>query len=360
MSDLKDLFKPNSQLNLSGSSSNESDDEKGGIQEVMYRPRPHDAKDRVYKSRIRFVPWYKDPSKWFIRKYIYYNIRDEEEGPIRWEGKYDETAGRSKEEDNLVRKMWQKLYNLKDKDPMQAKKADFFKRSGEPQHFMLVQIIDDKVYPELNGKIRVMQLNQHIWKQVRDLRWNDDEDERMLPTNLLEAKEFNIKVENPTDDPIKNDYTACGFVSKVTPIAVPNENNEFEYDENGKLIRISNTEEDLQRVKEYLERESPDFEQFEYQPPSEETIENLKAFIRKHVEEKYYKDIIGKEYSSSKPKSKSSDEDDEDELDRISKSSSTDNKSFPDNLEGEDSSTGSNKSSGGNSEDDFDDILDDL
>ena len=144
MSTLSDLFNP------------------GGIQDEkpkdteVYSVSYKKGKNNVYKSVIRFLPWYQNPSKNVYDKYVTYL-----KNPINKQiGRYIDNP----REDSPVSNMYWRLVNTGD-----PRFVDFAKEifASKRQYAALVQIIQDEQRPELVGQIKVFKFGKSIMDKLK-------------------------------------------------------------------------------------------------------------------------------------------------------------------------------------------------
>lgn len=149
MSTITDLFNP--------MGVNEKEQKNSDIYRVNFK----EGKGNIYKSVVRFVPWYVDPRTNIMKKYVSYV-----KNPISNMGMYVDDP--KSLDDNAsavspVNDMYWKLINTK-----VATYEDIAKKylSSKLQYASLVQIMQDEQHPELVGKIKVFVYGKKVWEKL--------------------------------------------------------------------------------------------------------------------------------------------------------------------------------------------------
>lgn len=146
---LASLFNPKSAVLESTNQAPSATDE--------YRVSFKEGKGGIYTSVIRFVPWYANPERSVIAKYINWV-----QNPITQHGMYvddPKTIGQP----SPVVDMFFKFYNSGNAE-FQAFGKKYL--SSKTQYAALVQIIQDEQHPELVGQIKVFRFGKKLYDKL--------------------------------------------------------------------------------------------------------------------------------------------------------------------------------------------------
>lgn len=242
--DLNSLLHPNVDLTKSTKSS------------LEYTPSADKGVNGVYKSIIRFIPWYKDPSKSYLEKWTSWLV-----DPITNRGRSIDcpsTVGKDSPLLNTYRKL-KKSESITDQ-----KKADIFSR--KIQYAFLIQVIKDEQNKELEGKILVWRVGKKVWEKY------EAEKKPVIgpssePFDLLDGKAFALIIQKVAGF---NNYDQARFIDNKIPLLIPNEA--------GKLEPISEKT-DPNKVFTFLKENSPDLSQYGYREWDNETWEYVNQVI---------------------------------------------------------------------------------
>lgn len=116
-----------------------------------------EGKGGVYKSIVRFIPYYANPDKNIMQKNTTY-VTD----PISGRGMVVDDP-RTVGQFSPCTDMFFKFYNTKVDAFVQYGKKTF---SGRTQYASLVQILQDEQHPDLVGQIKVFKYGQKIWEKL--------------------------------------------------------------------------------------------------------------------------------------------------------------------------------------------------
>lgn len=222
-----------------------------------YKPDAKKGKDGTYKSVIRFLPWYKDPkNKSIMSKWNCWLV-----DPVSGDGKYVDCpstiGGKS-----IIQETYFRL-----KKSESVADQELAKKFSRRQTFAsLVQIIDDKINPELNGKIMVFQYGIKIYNKLMS-EMQPEMGKPHVPFDLFEGKPFFLNLKIVAD---YNNYDDCKFLDEKSPIKIDGE-------------EIEKTNEGVQKVVEYLKANSPDLEKYGYHPWTDEITEFVNTCIKNIV-----------------------------------------------------------------------------
>ena len=233
----------------------------------FYKPYPEDGKDGVYKSLIRFVPNPKDPGKSKIQKF-YVFLKDPSTGN-GFSVDCPSTVGKK----SVLKDLYWKLKNSHSAADQELSKT--FSRKED--YYSLIQIVEDKNKPELQGKIMLFKfgkkLNDFIEAQLKP-----EYGTKCNPYDLFEGKEFSLHVRKVGE---WNNYDLCSFVGERSPIKI-----------NGTSMQKNQT--DMQTILAYLNEGPQNLTSYEYKDWDSETTENVMKAIRSSVpENRVVNEIIG-------------------------------------------------------------------
>lgn len=229
------------------------EEKKSGSME-RYRPDAKSGKDNVYKSVIRFIPWWKEPkAKSIMQKWTCWLV-----DPASSDGKYVDCPS-SIGQKSLIQDVY---WKLKKSDSMAEQKlADHFSRR---QTFAsLVQIVKDDNKPELVGKIMVFQYGIKIYNKIM-AEIKPEFGKPHIPFDLFEGKPFFVNIRLVAGF---NNYDECKFLDEKLPLAV-----------DGKAVE--KTQEGVVSIVDYLKLNSPDLEKYGYQPWTDDTSEFVNTVIK--------------------------------------------------------------------------------
>lgn len=217
---------------------------KRKIDENLYFVNLADARDGVYRSKVRFLPNFRNLKKSRISKYIYWLTDASGENGIC----VDDPANIG--EKSPISEVYWKLKNSV--NPVEKNLSESLRRYRK--YYSLVQIVEDEQHPELEGKIMVfkygIKINDKIEAEFKDL------DEGGNPFDLMTGKVFRIECKKVGG---YQNYDSSRFASAGVPIEI-----------NGK--RMTDSEADKKKIIAYLEG-SPELENYEYKPWDDSTID---------------------------------------------------------------------------------------
>jgi hypothetical protein len=181
----------------------------------FYKPYPENGKDGVYKSLIRFVPNSADPAKSKIHKYYVY-LNDPVSGES-FSADCPSTVGKK----SILKDLFWKLKNSHSAADQELAKS--FSRKED--FFALIQIVQDKNSPELEGKIMIFKFGKKLNDMI-EAQLKPEYGDASNPFDLFNGREFALQVRKVGD---WNNYDLCSFVGNPSPIkieGIPMERNE--------------------------------------------------------------------------------------------------------------------------------------
>ena len=239
----------------------------------FYKPYPEDGKDGVYKSLIRFLPNPTDPSKSKIHKYYVY-LND----PVSGNGfsvDCPSTVGKK----SILKDLFWKLKNSHSAADQELAK----KFSRKEDYYALVQIVQDKNKPEMEGKIMIFKFGKKI-NDLIEAQIEPEYGDSCNPFDLFNGREFAVHVRKVGE---WNNYDLCSFVGEKTPIKI-----------NGKQMQKS--QEDMSAILEYLNSGPKNLSSFEYKEWDDEVTEKVMGVIKNTVPEaRVVNEILGSISNSS-------------------------------------------------------------
>lgn len=233
----------------------------------FYKPYPEDGKDGVYKSLIRFVPNPVDPAKSKVHKYYVY-LND----PVSGNGfsvDCPSTVGKK----SVLKDLFWKLKNSHSAADQELSK----KFSRKEDFYSLIQVVQDKNKPELEGKIMIFKFGKKINDMI-EAQLQPEYGDPCNPFDLFEGREFAVSVRKVGE---WNNYDLCSFVGEKTPIKV-----------NG--VPMKKTQEDMKTVLDYLNEGPKNLTSFDYKDWDDEMTDKVMNVIRNTVpEQRVINEIMG-------------------------------------------------------------------
>jgi hypothetical protein len=222
----------------------------------FYKPYPENGKDGVYKSLVRFVPNHVDPTQSKIHKYYVY-LND----PATGEGfsvDCPSTVGKK----SVLKDIFWKL-----KNSHSAADQDLAKSfSRKEDYYALVQIVQDKNNPELEGKVMIFKFGKKL-NDMLEAQMKPEYGEPCNPFDLFSGKLFSVHSRKVGE---WNNYDLCSFVGDKCPIEV-----------NGK--RMEKNQDDMNTIMEYLKTGPKNLTSFAYRDWDDATTDRVNSIIRSTV-----------------------------------------------------------------------------
>lgn len=258
-------------------------DKKKGSGETstdFYKPYPKEGKDGVYKALIRFVPNPFNPEKSKIKKYYNY-LKD----PSTGKG-FSVDCPSTVFKKSIIQDLFWKLYNSNSAADKELSKS--FSRKED--YYSLIQVIEDKNKPELEGKILIYKFPKKI-NDLLEAQIKPEYGASCNPFNVFEGREFALAVRTVGD---WNNYDLCSFVGERVPMRIDG-------------VPVTKTREDMNKINEYLKTGPSNLESFGYKEWDSETTERVMEIIRNTVPNgRLVNDIVGSVSSSGSNYSKPS------------------------------------------------------
>ena len=239
----------------------------------FYKPYPEDGKDGVYKSLVRFLPNVADATKSKIHKYYVY-LQDPSNGN-GFSVDCPSTVGKK----SVLKDIFWKLQNSNSAADKELSK----KFSRKEDYYSLIQIVQDKNRPELEGKIMIFKFGKKLNDMI-EAQLKPEYGDPVNPYDLFSGKLFSIHARKVGE---WNNYDLCSFVGERCPIEV-----------NGK--KMEKNQDDMAAIVEYLKTGPQNLGSFEYRDWDNETTEKVMAIIRNTVPDgRMVSEILGGAPSSS-------------------------------------------------------------
>lgn len=232
--------------------------QSGGKELEFYKPYPEDGKDGVYKSLIRFVPNPVDPAKSKIHKYYVY-LNDPATGNS-FSVDCPSTVGKR----SILKDLFWKLKNSHSAADQELAK----KFSRKEDYYSLVQIVQDKNKPELEGKIMIFKFGKKL-NDLIEAQLQPEYGDPCNPYDLFGGREFAVHVRKVGE---WNNYDLCSFVGEKTPIKI-----------NG--VPMQKNQDDMKIILDYLNEGPKNLTSFDYKEWDDEVTEKVMSVIRNTVPE---------------------------------------------------------------------------
>lgn len=233
----------------------------------QYKVSFKEGKNGVYRSVIRFIPNYADPSRCTMIKSVSWV-----KNPITQKGMYVDDP-RSVGQPSPVTDMYFKLYNTQIATYVDWAKAHL---GSKKQYASLVQIVSDEQHPELVGQIRVFVYGKKVYEKLNNEEYPQGAGQQGInPFHPIYGRKFSLVCTNQSgfnnfdqssffDERINGNQLAPSGMWYIDP-ANPNQYS----------IVDENTDPDV--LMDYLSKNSPDLSKYDYHDWTEEQT--------KHVEE---------------------------------------------------------------------------
>lgn len=228
-------------------------------EDVVYKPKAADGKDNVYKAVVRFIPWYKNPKKSVVEKWTGWM-----EDPTTGKGRYVDCPS-SVGQDSPLFRMWKKLKDSE--NPYEREMAKVFSR--RLNCYCLVQIVKDAQNPDLEGKIKVFKFGKKLKDKI-EAELNPEIGEPRDPFNLLKGRRFVLHI---TKQGEWDNYDNSKFDGEAYPIL-------HTTDGNIDLREAINDPDVKKQAAEWLEKASPNLEEFGFKEWDEDTTNLVNSVIR--------------------------------------------------------------------------------
>lgn len=258
----------------------------GATNPDFYVPKVDDDKatNRIYKARIRFLPNWKDPAKSKISKFLYFIANGEDKFYVDCPSNFDA------KKPNIITEAYFATWKH-DTASVRQTSSNFKRKSF---YWALVQIVEDKQHPELEGKIKIMrfgnQIDKLIVKQAEEVAGRS----KVNVFNPFTGKELFLDIREKTFEGEKQiTYDESYFADERSAIMI-----------DGK--RVVPDPSSQPQVFEYLKANSPDLSQTYPQQWDEETETKVIGAVRDllgvpSIFNTIYKKCYGVDYVNKAP-----------------------------------------------------------
>ena len=228
-----------------------------------YQPTADRGQNGVYKSVVRFVPWWSNPNNSISDKWVCWLV-----DPISNRGRSVDcpsTVGKQ----SILQDMFFKL--RKSESVQEKAKAQIFSRRRS--FAALIQVIKDDQNKDLVGKILVWKFGIKVWEKINAEK-KPVIGEPHEAFDLLDGKAFAVVVTKtvtttPTGTMSYNNYDQSKFLDKKIPL----------YLKIGDKLQSINEKTPQTTVFNYLKENSPDLNKYAYKEWDQETKDYVNQVI---------------------------------------------------------------------------------
>lgn len=214
-----DFFTNLTNFNVTSLEKEEKENTKDSAQSLYYSPSTYmrELGLSTYNSLIRFIPYYKNPEKSILSKYvswIYNNKREQRR-------KIDDTPFLHRKP-RLIGDCFFACWDEKNNSALYELRSRF---NSNEEHTCMIQVIDDEQKPELVGKIMLFQFKKKVYGKLYDARFPSSKHQESHNPFLLEARGFSVDLHQTTlEDGLKKfpNYDNCKFIDKMFGIVDSN------------------------------------------------------------------------------------------------------------------------------------------
>jgi hypothetical protein len=235
--------------------------------------RPSIIKDKIphYQSVIKFLPFHEDPKLlWVEKQEVFLTNPDTND-------KKSVDCPSTVKEKSVLQDAFFALYNSNVASEKELSKA--FKRRAT--YYSIIQIIQDKHHPELEGKIMIYQFGTKIYEKLREtIKPSNDMVDSHQPFDIIKGKLFALDIGMVAGFP---NYDRSQFMDKTLP--------GLQID--GKNVMFAD---DPERVKEYYVKNSPDLSKYSYKAWDDDTKSFVGQVITATLDSSVMLDVLVKKY----------------------------------------------------------------
>ena len=243
--DLNSLFHPNVEIAAA----------KGAASSAEYNPTADKGQNGIYKSVIRFVTWWQDPTHSYNNKWSCWLV-----DPVTSRGKMVDCPS-SIGKPSPLQEIFFKL--RKSESIQEQKKSEIFSR--KQVYSAIIQVIKDDQNKEAEGKLLIWKFGKKIFEKYEAEKKPVIGDAHE-PFDLLDGKAFALVITKVSG---YNNYDQSKFIDKKIPLLIPTD---------GKLIPI-NERTPREEVFEFLKTNSPDLSKYAYREWDQETHDYVNQVI---------------------------------------------------------------------------------
>lgn len=208
---------------------------------TFYRPNITKENLQSYESVIKFIYNPVDPNRSIIKKWVVWL-----KNPSSGEGRYVDCPSTNSKKSILQDAFLACRYS--DKASIKELQGEF-KRTQ--QFFSLIQIVQDKQHPELEGQIRVFQYGAQIYEKIKaQIKPKSQFKEANNPFDVFDGQLFHLSIKLEQSGNRKYPrYTTSEFLSKTKGILIDGE----EYEK---------TRDNFNTIHKYLLENAPKLDEF--------------------------------------------------------------------------------------------------
>jgi len=222
----------------------------------FYKPYPESGKDGVYKSLIRFLPNVAEPSKSKIHKYYVY-LTDPASGDSFSVDFTSTIVNKS-----VLNDIFWKLKNSHSAADQELAKS--FSRKED--YYSLVQIVQDKNNPEIEGKIMIFKFGKKL-NDMLEAQLKPEYGEPCNPFDLFSGKLFSVHSRKVGE---WNNYDLCSFVGDKCAIEIDGR-------------KMEKNPGDMKTITDYLEGGPKNLTSFDYKDWDDALTERVMGVIKNTV-----------------------------------------------------------------------------
>jgi hypothetical protein len=236
------------------------------VQNDVYKVNPSDGKNGEYNSIIRFIPYYANPAKCTMQKYVAYV-----KNPVLGKGMYIDDP-RTIGADSPITSMFFQLYNSKIERYMNFAKEHL---SSTMQYASLVQIIRDEQHPEYEGRIMVFRYGKKLYDKIYHEQYPKF-GEGINPFHPIYGRYFYLTC---TKQGKFNNFEQSSF-NDNRDASGRNASGMYIKDAASNQMVMVTEQTNQQAVLDYLTANSPDLSKYDYHPMTEEQNQFLNETIK--------------------------------------------------------------------------------
>lgn len=237
----------------------------------LYRVNYKASKSGKYTSVVRFIPFYKNPAKNIVAKFVTYV-----KNPVTGTGLYIDDP-RTVGKPSPVNELYWKMQNTNI-----ATYQEFAKKNlgSKQQYASLVQILKDDIHPELVGQIKVFVYGKKIFDKLHSEEHPENGQAGINPFDPFRGRKFAIVCENVSD---YNNFDKSAFYDEKDPTGTQVLPSGIWYinpeTQNYEIAVESMPEKNRQYLVDYLAANSPDLDNYEYQDWTQEQIAHVNEVL---------------------------------------------------------------------------------
>lgn len=244
----------------------------GGVKEDrkntdQYRVSFKEGKNGIYRSVIRFIPWYADPSHCQMEKEVSW-VKD----PITHKGLYVDDP-KSIGEFSPVTDMFFKFYHTGIPSYVEFAKTYL---GSKKQYASLVQIMSDEQHPELVGQIKIWVYGKKVQEKLHNEEFPPSGQQGINPFHPIYGRKFSLICTNQSGF---NNFDQSGFFDEKNGNQILPSGMWYVDPKNPNSYSIVDENTDQEVLVEYLKTNSPDLSKYDYHPWTEEQTAHVQSVL---------------------------------------------------------------------------------